>query len=128
MKNKQLLALFYGWIFMFSLIIVSSIVIALLLRFTSFNEPTLSWVSLIIGLIALFIGGLVAGFKSKAKGWIIGGMVGLGFTLIIFFIQYLGYKQAFSFGQSLHHLGYIMAALLGGIIGVNIVGSDPNKN
>lgn len=127
MKNQQLFALFYGWIFIFSMIFVSSIVIALLLRFTTFNEPALSWVTLIIGLIALFIGGLVAGLKSKAKGWIIGGMVGLGFTLIIFFIQYLGYKQSFSLGQSLHHVGYTLSALLGGIIGVNIIGNEQTK-
>lgn len=128
MKNKQFFALFYGWIFIFGIILVSSFIIALLLRFTDFNEPTLSWVTLIIGLIALFIGGLVAGVKSRAKGWIIGGMVGLGFTLIIFSVQYLGYKQAFTLGQSFHHIGYIISALLGGIIGVNIVGNDPNKN
>lgn len=127
MKNKQLIALFYGWIFIFSIIIVTSIVIALLLRFTSFNEPTLSWVTLIIGLIALFIGGLVAGLKSRAKGWIIGGIVGLGFTLFIFFIQYLGYKQAFSLGQTFHHIGYIVSALLGGIFGVNIISNEQTK-
>jgi len=127
MKNKQLLALVYGIFFIFCMIIVSSLVIAFLLRFTSFNEPTLTWVTLIIGLVALFIGGLVAGLKSKAKGWMIGAMVGVSFTLIIFFIQYLGYKQAFSFGQSLHHLGYIAAALFGGIFGVNMVSHEQSK-
>jgi len=127
MKNKQLLALFYGWIFVFTIIFVSSIVIALLLRFTTFNEPTLSWVTLIIGLIALFIGGIVAGLRSKARGWMIGVMIGLGFTLIIFFIQYLGYKQSFSLGQSLHHVGYILSALLGGILGVNMVDNERSK-
>lgn len=127
MKNKQLLALFYGWIIVFSIILVSSIAIALLLRFTTFNEPTLSWVTLIVGLIALFIGGLVAGLKSKAKGWIVGGIIGLGFTLIIFLIQYLGYKQAFSVGQTLHHIGYVVAALLGGIFGVNMVGNNQSQ-
>ena len=127
MKNKQLLALFYGWIFVFTIIFVSSIVIALLLRFTTFNEPTLSWVTLIIGFIALFIGGIVAGLRSKARGWMIGGMIGLGFTLIIFFIQYLGYKQSFSLGQSLHHVGYILSALLGGILGVNMVDNERSK-
>ncbi len=127
MKNKQLLALFYGLAFIFSIIFVSSMVIAFLLRFTTFNEPVLSWTTLIIGLIALFIGGLVAGLKNKDKGWIVGGMVGLGFTLIIFCIQYLGYKQAFSLEQSFHHLGYVVAALLGGIFGVNIVSHEQSK-
>lgn len=121
MKNKQLLALLYGWTISFGIIFIASIVLALLLRFTGFNEPTLSWVTLIIGLFSLFTGGLVAGMKGKAKGWIIGGMIGLGFTLLVFLIQYLGYKQAFSFGQSIHHLGYIGAAIIGGILGVNMI-------
>ena len=128
MKNKQLLALLYGLIFIFSIITVSSLIIAFLLRFTSFNEPTLSWVTLIIGLIALFIGGLVSGLKSKARGWLIGMMVGIGFTFIIFFIQYLGYQQGFTFEQSIHHLGYIAAALLGGIFGVNMVSQEQTND
>lgn len=127
MQNKQFIALLYGWIVVFILVFISSIILALLLRLTTFNEPTLSWVTLVIGLLSLFIGGLVAGVKGKAKGWLIGGIIGLGFTLLVFSVQYLGYKQSFSFGQSIHHLGYILAALIGGVIGVNFVVEDQDK-
>lgn len=124
MKNKQLLALIYGWTIAFGIIFIASMILAIILRFTGFNEPTLSWVTLLVGLLALFVGGLVAGIKCGAKGWIIGGTIGLGFTLLVFLIQYLGYEQSFSLGQSIHHLGYVVAALIGGIFGVNLVSAD----
>ncbi|AIF43322.1 TIGR04086 family membrane protein [Virgibacillus sp. SK37] len=121
--TKQLTAVVYGLVMVLGLILITSIFLALLLRFTSFNDPILSWVTLGIGLISLFIGGLVAGAKGKAKGWIIGGVTGFGFTLFTFLVQYLGYQQGFSLEQSIHHLAYISAAVLGGIVGVNTLGT-----
>lgn len=121
MRSQQFIGLLYGWVIILSLIFIASISLALLLRFSTFNEPTLSWVTLIIGLICLFIGGLVAGVKGRKKGWLIGGLTGMGFTLFTFLVQYLGYQQGFSLEQSLHHTGFIAAALLGGIIGVNVM-------
>ncbi|APC48155.1 TIGR04086 family membrane protein [Virgibacillus halodenitrificans] len=121
--TKQFTAVVYGLVMVLGLILITSIILALLLRFTSFNDPLLSWITLGIGLISLFIGGLVAGAKGKAKGWIIGGVTGLGFTLFTFLVQYLGYQQGFSLEQSIHHLAYISAAVLGGIVGVNTLGT-----
>lgn len=120
MKNNQVVALLYGWIVVFAFIFIGSLILAVLLRFTNFNEPTLSWVTLAVGLLALFCGGLVAGMKGKTKGWMIGCAIGLGFTLLIFLIQYLGYKQGFSLEQSFHHIGFVLAALVGGVLGVNV--------
>lgn len=124
MKNSQFSALLYGWIVVLGLVLMTSFVLAFFLRFTSLNEPTLSWVTLAVGIISLFIGGLIAGIKGKSKGWVIGGVIGVGFTLFVFLVQYLGYKQSFSLEQLLHHFGYILAALVGGVIGVNFVASE----
>ena len=124
MRSQQFVALMYGWIVVLGLILLSSIILAFFLRFTSFNEPTLSWVTLGAGLISLFIGGFIAGLKGRAKGWVIGISVGIGFTLFTFLVQYLGYQQTFSMSQSLHHVGYICAAIVGGIVGVNLVIAD----
>lgn len=126
MRN-QFTALLYGWIVMLALILGSSFILALLLRFTTFNEPTLTWVTLVIGLISLFIGGLCAGAKGKAKGWLMGGSTGLGFTLLTFLIQYLGYDAFFSLEQSLHHLAYVSASAFGGIIGVNVASPSTSR-
>jgi putative membrane protein (TIGR04086 family) len=81
-------------------------------------------VALVIGLISLFIGGLVAGIKGKEKGWITGILTGVGFTLFTFLVQYLGFQQGFSIEQSIHHVAYVLAALFGGVIGVNILSSQ----
>lgn len=121
MHHQQFTGILYGWIIILGLTFIASILLALLLNFSSFNDPTLSWVTLIVGLISLFIGGLVAGIKGKAKGWIVGGITGAGFTLFTFLVQYLGYQQGFSLEQMIQHTGYISIALLGGVIGVNIV-------
>lgn len=120
-KNKQITALLYGWIVTLGLILVASVLLAIFIRFTALNDSLISTITLSIGLIALFIGGLVAGIKGKHKGWIIGGLIGIGFSLFTFLVQYLGYDQVFTFKQSLHHGGYILAALIGGVLGVNFV-------
>ncbi|WP_100011929.1 TIGR04086 family membrane protein [Lentibacillus sediminis] len=120
MQNRQFTALLYGWIAVLGLIFIASVILALLLRFTSFNDPTLTWVTLIVGLISLFLGGLISGVKGKARGWLLGGLTGLGFTLLTFLVQYLGYQQGFSLSQSLHHVGFVLAALLGGMVGVSV--------
>ncbi|UJL44947.1 TIGR04086 family membrane protein [Virgibacillus sp. NKC19-16] len=122
MRKNQFIALLYGWIVVLGFILIASVILAFFLSFTTFNEPTLTWVTLVIGLLALFLGGIVAGIKGKVRGWIIGGVTGLGFTLFIFLVQYLGYQQMFSLEQLMYHIGYIIAALFGGVIGVNIAG------
>ncbi|MFD1038596.1 TIGR04086 family membrane protein [Virgibacillus byunsanensis] len=124
MGRQQFIALMYAWIVILGLILLTSIFLAFLLRFTTFNETTLTWVTLTIGLISLFIGGIVAGVKAQQKGWIIGSITGLGFTIFTFLVQFLGYQQAFSLEQSLHHAGYIIAALIGGVVGVNMLGTQ----
>ncbi|MEN2467670.1 TIGR04086 family membrane protein [Ornithinibacillus sp. FSL M8-0202] len=124
MRNQQFTALLYGWIVVLGLILVSSMALALLLRFSTFNEPATDWVTLVIGLISLFIGGAVAGAKGKQKGWMIGAITGLGFTVFTFLVQYLGYQVGFNLQQAIHHFFYILAALFGGAVGVNITSNQ----
>ncbi|MFC4558929.1 TIGR04086 family membrane protein [Virgibacillus kekensis] len=127
MRRQQFIALMYGWIVILGLILLTSIILAFLLRFTGMDEATLSWVTLAAGIISLFTGGIVAGVKGKQKGWIIGSVTGLGFTLFTFLVQYLGYQQGFSLEQSLHHAGFVLASLVGGVIGVNVSVSEEKK-
>lgn len=119
--QRQFIALLYGWIFILVFILVSSFILTLILQFTEIRQQTLSWVAFSVGLIGLFIGGMITGIKGKSKGWIIGGLTGLGFTVFIFLVQFLGYQNGFSLEQTLHHLGFILAAILGGMIGVNLI-------
>ncbi|KPH77093.1 MULTISPECIES: TIGR04086 family membrane protein [Bacillaceae] len=122
MRKQLFHALLFGWITVLGLILISSVIIAFLLKVTSLDENLLSWIALVIGILSLFIGGLITGLKGKAKGWIVGAITGIGFTIFTFLVQYLGYHQGFSMEQSLHHIGFIFAAVIGGVIGVNIIG------
>ncbi|MDY0405473.1 TIGR04086 family membrane protein [Virgibacillus sp. 179-BFC.A HS] len=122
--RQQLVGLLYGWVVILGLVLITSFILAFVLRFSSLNEPALSWVTLIVGLITLFIGGITAGVKGKAKGWLIGTITGLGFTLFTFLLQYLGYHHGFTLEQALQHLGYIFASLIGGVIGVNVISGN----
>lgn len=118
--QKQVVALLYGWIFILIFILANSFILALILQFTDMSQWMLSWVAFAIGLLGLFISGIITGIKSKSKGWIIGGLAGLGFTLFIFLVQYLGFQNGFSLEQILHHLGFVTAATIGGMLGVNL--------
>ncbi|MEI3614830.1 TIGR04086 family membrane protein [Pseudogracilibacillus sp. SO30301A] len=121
MKNSYLVAVVYGWISILVLILISSSFLSLIVRFTTVSEFTLSYISLTIGLVTLFIGGIIAGLKGKENGWIVGILTGGGFTLLTFLIQYLGFNEVFSIKQSIYHLTYILAAVVGSIIGVNLM-------
>ncbi len=120
-KNSYLVAVVYGWISILVLILISSTFLSLVVRFTTVSEFTLSYISLTIGLVTLFIGGIIAGLKGKENGWIVGILTGGGFTLLTFLIQYLGFNEVFSIKQSIYHLTYILAAVVGSIIGVNLM-------
>ncbi|MCF3941868.1 TIGR04086 family membrane protein [Oceanobacillus alkalisoli] len=122
--QRQFIALLYGWVFILLFIVVSSFVLALVLQFTTISQWMLSWVAFSVGLVGLFIGGMITGIKGKSKGWVVGGLTGLGFTLFIFLVQYLGYQNGFSIQQMLHHSGFILAAIFGGMIGVNLFQKD----
>lgn len=120
MKNGNFIAIVYGWIVILVLILMASMLLSVFIRYTSISEFTLSYLALIIALVILFIGGLAAGVKGKENGWFIGGCTGAGFTLLTFLIQFLGYNTMFSVQQLIFHLTYILAAIVGSIIGVNV--------
>jgi putative membrane protein (TIGR04086 family) len=120
MKKTQITALLHGWIVIFSVMLVSSLILALLLRFTKLGSSSLDWITLSISLFALFAGGLISGLKGKEKGWILGAITGIGFILFVLLYQYLGYQTGFSTEQMIHHSGFLIAALFGGVLGVNL--------
>lgn len=122
MARNSFSAILYGVITVFVIVLSSSIVLSLLLRFTNIQESSLTWIILTLSFLALFLGGFVSGGKGKQKGWLVGGGTGLLFTLLVFLVQFLGYQSSFTIGQLSYHIGYIVAAVLGGVMGVNTAG------
>ncbi|WP_210366775.1 TIGR04086 family membrane protein [Bacillus sp. REN3] len=119
-------SILYGVMAIFALAIVSSLIFSLLLRFTSLQESSLQYVMSTISFLSIFVGGFITGGKGKQKGWLIGGATGLFYTLIIFLFQFLGYDHTFSIEQVIYHVCYILTAMMGGILGVNIAGGTKN--
>lgn len=115
-------AVIYGVMAIFLLAVVSSFIFSLLLKFTSVQESSLQYVMTSISFLSIFIGGFITGGNGKQKGWLIGGGTGLVYSFIIFLFQFLGYDSLFSFEQIIYHTCYILTAMMGGILGVNIAG------
>ncbi|WP_077214095.1 TIGR04086 family membrane protein [Bacillus dakarensis] len=113
-------AVLFGIIAIFLLLIVSSLVVSIVLKFTATQESSLEFITTAISFVTLFAGGFIAGGRGKQKGWLIGALTGLTYTLIIFLFQYLGYDSLFSIEQIIYHICYILTAMMGGILGVNM--------
>jgi putative membrane protein (TIGR04086 family) len=110
----------YGLIFIFAFAAICSLIISLILKFTSARETSLQYIVTAISFIALFGGGFLSGGKRKEKGWLIGGATGMIYSLIVFLFQYLGYDRLFDSEQMIYHICYILIAMMGGILGVNL--------
>ncbi|WP_221566201.1 TIGR04086 family membrane protein [Alkalihalobacillus sp. TS-13] len=119
MSRRMMAAMGFGLIVVLAIIMTSSFLLSLILRFSNLTEQSLTWVILGLSVIALFIGGIVSGRKGKEKGWLLGAGTGLLFTLVVFLVQYLGYQVKFDPQQYIYHLGYLLASALGGMMGVN---------
>lgn len=99
---------------------MSSLIFSLILRFSSTQETSLQFIVTAVSFVTLFVGGFISGGKGKQKGWLLGGLTGLVYSLIIFLFQYLGYDRLFDVEQVVYHTCYILTAMMGGILGVNI--------
>ncbi|NCU18633.1 TIGR04086 family membrane protein [Pallidibacillus pasinlerensis] len=106
---------------------IFSLIFSLILKFTSAQEDQLSLIITIISFIALFMGGLVAGGRVREKGWLLGGLTGLLYTVINFLFQYLGYDTIFSTQQLIYYVCFTLTAIMGGILGVNMFNSPTRE-
>lgn len=92
----------------------------MILRFTATQESSLQFIVTAVSFISLFVGGFISGGKGKEKGWLLGGGTGLLYSIIIFLFQYLGHNSLFTAEQIIYHTCYMLVAMMGGILGVNM--------
>ena len=114
----------YGILTILILVIIASLVSSVLLRFTTLHEGNFTWALLIFSFIAVFCGGFISGGRSGQKGWLAGAYTAILYSVIIFIIQYLGYDVGFDREQRLIHAGYVLTAIVGGVLGVNVRGES----
>ncbi len=111
---------FFGLAIIYAFVAIVSLLFSLLLRFTSLQENDFQLAITIISFIVLFIGGFIAGGKGKEKGWLIGIIMGLLYTLINFSFQYLGHDTPITLNQLIYYLCFNLTIMMGAILGVNI--------
>lgn len=122
--KKMSVAIIYGVISIFILAIIASLVVSILLRFTTLTESSLSLVMLIVTFFSLFIGGFISGGKGKKQGIVLGGGTGILYLAIILLFQYLGQDSFFSAKQWIYYACFVITATMGGILGVNMKGQE----
>jgi putative membrane protein (TIGR04086 family) len=123
LKRGNMMAMGYGVLTILTVIVATSLIITMLLKFTNLEEGSFNWLFYALTFITLFIGGFISGGKAKERGWMIGLGTGLLYTLVVFCVQYLGYQDAFSMEQYMHHGTGILSAMFGGMLGVNVAAS-----
>jgi putative membrane protein, TIGR04086 family/integral membrane protein, TIGR04097 family len=120
MTRHWLAAIAYGMAASLLIILAAALLLASLLRFTSFSESGNSFLPVVISLIALFTGGAIAGSKLKQRGLLAGGLTGLFFSLFSLSFQYLGLNHSPGVMPLIFLMANIAAAALGGVAGVNL--------
>lgn len=104
-----------------------SLIFSLILKFSSVQEGQLSLTITIISFISLFIGGFVAGGRGKEKGWLLGGLTGILYTVINFLFHFFGYDSVFNMEQIIYYICFTLTAVMGGILGVNMMGNGSRQ-
>ena len=96
-----------------------TLLLSLMLVFTSTEEQSLPAMTTILHAVSMFIGGWVAGKRAENRGWYYGGMLSLLYSTILFIAGFLAYDAGLNL-HSLRLLGLLLAVgALGGILGVN---------
>lgn len=121
MRTPFIKSILYGWATIFISLVITTFLLALVIRFTSIEENTMSYIIVTVACLILFLGGLIAGLKGKKNALYIGIFTGGGFTLLTFLIQFLGYNELFSLKQAAFHFVYLIIAIIGSMVGVHLI-------
>ncbi len=125
MRSKHALSsMSSGLLTIVVIVLATSVLFSLILRFTSVSQQGISPFIIVGSIIAFFIGGFISGGKGGEKGWLLGGGTACMYVILLFLIQYLGYRTNMNLEQLLYHGGYALVCILGGIIGVNVKGGN----
>ena len=97
------------------------LIYALLLTYTNISEETILPVIVVVTGISILIGSSLGNIKIKKNGIINGGIIGLIYILLLYFISSCFVGNFGLNGNSvILIITAILAGMLGGIIGVNV--------
>lgn len=109
-----------GLLTVWLLVIFGSLITALVLNVTQVQEQYFNYFSYTINILALLIGGWMAGRRSGQRGWYYGALTGLLYAILVFFIGLLAFDTVLNWQSVILFGGAIVIAAVGGMLGVNM--------
>lgn len=95
------------------------VIFSMLVLTNKLNDQNSSYTYL-MGVILLFISGLVLSNHYQKQGFFVGFLQALCFVIIFCLINVLAYDNSISFSNVIKMLIYLVSGILGGVVGVNI--------
>lgn len=108
-----------SFIYVISIILVSTIIITLLNYINILNSTFTTIFKILIPITSMFIGGFIIGKKTKNKGWLEGLKFGIIMIFILFLLNLIIFKQNFEFRNLLYYVILIASTIFGSMIGIN---------
>ncbi len=100
--------------------IISLIIFAIILTYTSVGENVIKPVTMLITAISILIGSSIENTKIKKNGLMNGAIIGLFYTLVIYIMSsILNWEFSINAQSIIMAIIGIVFGILGGIIGVN---------
>ncbi len=119
MMNERIKAILYGVTAILVLMLVGSLLIALTVQFTNISTGTLRWTTFIFSILFVMTGGFIAGKRTSEKGWLIGLIVGIVYSVGVMLYQFLAQDHWINDGQLVYFTIFILSSTIGGMLGVN---------
>jgi len=120
-ENKVIKNVIKGTIISIVTTLLLFLVFAAILTYTNISETTIFPVIVVITGISILLGSSLGNIKIRKNGLLNGGLIGLIYMLVLYFISscFLG-DFSLNSNSFILIIAAIFAGMLGGIIGVNI--------
>ena len=100
--------------------LVLLLIFSIILTYTNTQENVINPVIMMITAISILIGSSIGNIKIRKNGLLNGGIIGIGYILIIYLISsILNWKFSLNLQSIIMIITAIIFGILGGIIGVN---------
>lgn len=120
-ENKTLRSILKGTAIALITTIILFLIFSLILTYTNISESTIFPVIVVITGISILIGSFLGNIKIRKNGLLNGGIVGLIYMCILYFVSscFIG-DFSLNINSIILIIAAILTGMLGGIIGVNM--------
>lgn len=109
-----------GILVSFASTLVLLFIFAIILTYTNISESIIPTVIIVITIISILLGSSISTIKIKKNGIVNGGIIGLSYILMLYFISSIVHTGfALNIYSIVMIILSILAGMVGGIVGVN---------